>query len=112
MKKLVFAIGIIALTGPVWSYANTMAAVTAKVIGAGTYDDGSVYLFFDRQISSCDAAQNRIDVPHTSAAAKNVLSIGMTALTSGANVTVHPGACDANSSAFDERGDSYIYLSK
>ena len=90
--------------------ANTLGPVVAKVIGTGTYDDGSIFVFFDRQISSCSENSTRLDLLHSHPAKEQVLSIAMTAFVSGKSVTVHPGSCSGNFPAFDTVGDSFMFL--
>ena len=101
--------GIVLLLAAFSANANTMSAVLAKVTGAGTYADGSVYVFFDRPISSCSTGNGRIDIAAGSPARDQVLSIAMTAFVSGRSVKIRPASCDGQSSVFD--GSSYFYLS-
>ena len=91
------------------SHANDMSAVVAKVTGTGTYDDGSIYVFFDRAISSCTTT-GRLDISADHPANRNILSIAMAAFMSGKNVKIHPGSCDGNRPVFGNQGDSYLYL--
>jgi len=83
--------------------------VTAYVTGTGTYDDGAIYVFFDRAISVC-GDKNRIDLAANHSANKNVLSIAMTAFTAGKPVRISAGSCDNTTPVFGAAGDSYFYL--
>ena len=106
MRKLLY---IVLFCIPIGVHANTMGGVTAKVTGTGTYDDGSIYIFFDRQISSCSTT-SRLDLVATHPAKEQVLSIAMTAFVSGKSVNIHPGSCGGESPVFGTVGDSYFYL--
>ena len=86
-------------------------AVTAKVNSVGTYDDGSIYIYFDRAISACSTT-NRLDVSASIVAAKNVLALATTAFVSGSSVVVHPGGCTGAYPTFTSDGDSFIYLTR
>jgi hypothetical protein len=86
-------------------------AVTAKVNVVGTYDDGSIYIMFDKAISDCSTT-SRIDLPANNPSVKNVLSIAMTAFVTGSNVEIHPGSCSGVTPLFSTDGDSYFYLTK
>jgi hypothetical protein len=83
--------------------------ITAYVTATGTYSDGSVYVFFDRQISSCNES-GRLDIPASHPALKNILAIAMTAFAAGKMVRVHPGSCNGTTPQFTLTGDSYFYL--
>lgn len=89
--------------------ANTLPALNAIVTAAGTYPSGAIYVFFDRPISSCSSSQ-RIDLPNEHPAKRQVLAVAMLALATGKSVTIHPGACDGPTPAFDQRGDAFFYL--
>lgn len=89
--------------------ANTMPAVTAYVSDVGTYEDGSIYVYFDRQISSCGTT-TRLDIADSHPAKTQVLSIAMAAFLSGKPVRIHPGSCAGGLPAFGSEGDSYFYL--
>ncbi len=102
-------IGIVLLLTAFSASANTMGAVLAKVTGTGTYANGSIFVFFDRQISSCSTDDGRIDIAASSPARDEVLSVAMAAFVSGRSVKIRPASCDGQSSVFD--GFSYIYLS-
>ncbi len=91
--------------------ANSLGAVTAKVNGTGTYDDGAIYIFFDRQISSCNTS-GRLDIPAGHPARTQLLSLAMTAFSSDANLRIHPGSCAGGVPVFGTAGDSYMYLTK
>ena len=86
---------------------NTLPPVVAHVVGTGTYTDGSIYVFFDRPISSCSAA-GRLDIPVSHPALKNILAIAVTAFASGSAVRIHPGSCGGTVPIFSVEGDSYI----
>jgi len=102
-------LGIVLLLMAFSANANTMGAVLAKVTGTGTYANGSIYVFFDRQISSCSTDDGRIDIAATSPARDQILSVAMTAFVSGRSVKIRPASCDGQTSVFD--GYSYLYLS-
>lgn len=104
-----FGIGAVLLLLSSVVYSNTLPAVVAHVTGAGTYNDGSIYVFFDRPISSCSDAA-RIDLVSSHSAREQVLSLAMTALVSGRAVVVHPGGCSGTAPVFGPEGDSFIYL--
>lgn len=93
------------------AYSPQSAAVVAKVNAVGTYDDGSIYIYFDRAISDCSAT-NRLDVAADNPSVKNVLSIAMTAFATGSNVEINPGSCSGEKPQFTTTGDSYFYLKK
>jgi len=86
-------------------------AIRALVSSTGTYEDGSVYVFFDRAISTCSET-NRIDVHFGYLGAKNILALAITAFTTNSYVVVHPGACEGVTAVFDATGDSYMFLNK
>lgn len=94
---------------PSISLSNTLAPVVAYVTEVGTYDDGSVFVFFDRTISSCSST-NRLDLGINHPARKEVFSIAMSAFLSGNRVKVHPGGCNGIYATFDAVGDSYLYF--
>ena len=103
---------IVTLLGiPTVGNCNTFPAVTAYIVGTGTYDDGSIFIFFDRQISSCNSS-GRLDIPASNPSIKNVLAIAMTAYSSRSAVRIHPGSCAGTVPVFSTTGDSYIYLTK
>ena len=101
--------GVLVLFLSFGAYANSMGPVVAKVTGTGTYDDGAIYIFFDRAVSSCTAA-GRLDLSSTHPAKDQVLSLAMTAFASGKSVKVHPGSCNGSTPEFGSVGDSYLYL--
>ena len=88
-----------------------MGPVIANVTGTGTYEDGSIFVFFDRQISSCSGT-TRVDLAANHDAKEQVLSIAMTAFVSGRMVSVHPGSCNGAVPDFGPTGDSYLYLTQ
>ena len=92
-------------------YAPSSVAVVAKVNAVGTYDDGAIYIFFDRAISDCSTT-NRLDLAADNPSVKHVLSIAITAFTTGSNVQIHPGSCSGGTPEFSTAGDSYFYLTK
>lgn len=106
MRQLMF---VILLFVPLAVHGNTMGPVTAKVIGTGTYDDGSIYIFFDRTISTC-RTEGRIDLAAEHPAKEQVLSIAMTAFVSGKSVRIQAGSCVGDNPKFGTVGDSYFYL--
>jgi hypothetical protein len=94
------------------AHANTVnqkSGVTTHVTVAGTYGDGSIYVFLADPISSC-SDQARIDLEAAHTARDHVLSLGMTAATSGVQVRIHPGFCDGNTPIFGTMGESFFYL--
>ena len=108
-KRLHLLIVTLAILSANIATANTLPAVVAKVTGVGTYDNGAIYVFFDRAISSCNSA-GRIDLGTSHVAKQQVLAIAMTAFTAGKSVKVHPGSCDGSKPKFEDIGDSYFYL--
>lgn len=111
-NKRIVLISLFALSiFPAIALPNTLPAVTAYVTAAGTYNSGSIYVFFDRQISSCSSS-NRLDISANHPALKNILSIAMAAYMSGSAVRIHPGSCAGTAPYFGAEGDSHFYLTK
>ncbi|MBI3777284.1 MAG: hypothetical protein HY273_17385 [Gammaproteobacteria bacterium] len=93
------------------AYAPSSGAVVAKVNAVGTYDDGAIYIFFDKAISDCSTT-NRLDLAANNPSVKHVLAIAMTAFTTGSNVEIHPGSCSGAAPEFSTSGDSFFFLTK
>jgi len=109
--KLIKSVIVALLCAPALAFCNTLPPVVAYVVGAGSYPDGSIYIFFDRTISSCKSA-GRLDLPASHPALKIVFGIAVTAFTSGSAVRIHPGSCAGSEPVFSSEGDSYFYLTK
>ncbi len=91
---------------------NTMSSVVAKVSDVGIYGDGSMYVFFDRQISSCSSSSFRLDLEPDHPAINKVYSAALAALASGKDVKVLPKLCDGNKSRLSRGKDSFFYIIK
>ena len=91
------------------AFSNNLGPVVAKVAGTGVYDDGAIYVFFDRPISSC-SSNRRLDLEVNHPAGQQILSLAMAAFVSGRSVMIHPGSCSGSSPEFGAIGDSFFYL--
>ena len=110
MKTTIFILGLFMAISNI-AFANTLGSVDARVTGTGAYADGSIYIFFDRNISSCNSnPTGRLDIEATHPARTQILSIAMTAFTSGTLVKVHPGLCNGSNPYFGTGKSSFIYL--
>lgn len=109
MKKIAGAVCLLFVATQTSVAIANGPAVVAKVKQVGTYEHGSVFVFFDRPISTCSDT-NRLDVEATIPAVKAVFAVATTAFATGSSVVVHPGACNGTKPTFTTDGDSYIYL--
>lgn len=75
-----------------------------RVVYAGVYGSGDVYIAFDKVIPNCTTS--RIDLPASSPIAKLSLAIAMTAQATGKTITLKPFDCKT----MDTTKGSYIYL--
>lgn len=88
---------------------NPQGGVTTTITGTGTYDDGSIYIFFASAISGC-STEDRLDIAANHPAKDQILAIAMTAFTSGKSVRIRPGGCIGSTPNFGTVGDSFFYL--
>ena len=93
------------------SQANTLGPVFTKVTGTGSYDDGSIYIFFPEAISSCNDI-GRLDLAANNPSRDQMLAVALTSLSADFTVVVRPGSCASGQPVFGPDGDSYMYIAQ
>jgi hypothetical protein len=91
--------------------ASTAApAVGAKVLSAGVYGDGGLYVALDTVIEEPACRVARFDLPAAHPAAKQVFAMAEIALGTGKTVQVVTSGCFGSFPTLDMSRTSYFYV--
>lgn len=107
MKKIALVLLLLS------SFQNVWAAdqITAKVVYAGTYGDGRLFVGLDTIIYETGCEKSRFDVAAGHDQIDHWLSIAMAAAISGADIKVATSGCFAGFPTIDSTADTYFYIS-
>lgn len=106
MKKMIFSIMLLALSGP----ALSAGVEDAKVTKVGTYGNGRVLIGLDKEIPEGGCKQNRFDIEGTHEEKQTVVSIALAALMSGKTVKIKTNGCIDAAPKFSTSEGSIFYV--
>ncbi len=93
------------------SYAYSAdETVYGKVVYAGTYGNGDVYVDIEAIINEPGCVGTRLDVSSQNPNIKNILPIAYMAMATGQNISVRTQGCYAGSPTLDNSRGSWFYL--
>lgn len=107
MHKSIYIAAIAAVTA-----LNAQAAdsVTGRVVEAGTFGDGRLFVNLDIQINEPGCTGSRFDVPANHPQVKNWLAIALSASLGGKKVVVHTKGCLNGQPTLSQDADAWFYL--
>ncbi len=102
----------VAWAAALFSAAAAQAAppVQAKVVFAGVYANGNVYVQLDTVIAEPGCSVPRFDLPASSPVAKTVLATALMAAATGKTVRVATYGCFNGAATLDPTQDSYFFV--
>lgn len=106
MKKL----GFFALCMLISGVVHAAATVVGKVVYAGTYGNGDVYVALSATINEPGCPSSRFDVPVQNPSAKSVLASAYAALASGKTVRVSTNGCYGVSPTLDTTRNTWFLM--
>jgi hypothetical protein len=86
------------------------SSTTAKVIYAGLYGDGRLFVALDAPINEPGCVNSRFDVPADHPQIKSWLAIALTASASGQPVVVRTSGCYDSFPTMTQNMDTWFYL--
>ena len=86
------------------------AQTKARVLYAGTYGNGDVFIGLSAQLSEPGCPQDRIDIPQSHPRARDILATAYAAMASGKFVNVYTQGCYGNFPTIDQSRNSYFFI--
>ena len=87
-------------------------AVTAKVVQAGIYGNGTLIVKLDREIPELNCAKSRFDILKDDENIEKYLSVALAAAASGSDVVVRTSGCSGGNPVMDTSANSLFMFGK
>ena len=98
LTRCSFALAVCALaTCPVLA----LSEVTTRVVNAGTYSNGNVYVLLEAVVDEAGCPRAAIELPANAVNAKTVLAAAFFAMSSGKSIAVRTNTCYLGIPSFD-----------